>query len=104
MFADVPLWPEQASTVAARVDALMLFMLAVTGAVGLLVTVVMLVFVVKYRRRVDGRPTPRIVGSRRLEWFWTLSPLAVFVLMFAWGASVYCTVAVPPADALDVYV
>src|SRR5207302_1858706 len=77
MFAEVPLFPEQASTIAGRVDGLLYFLVAVTGSVTLLVTVLILYFAVKYRRRSDGDRTPRILGSFRLEMFWTVTPLFV---------------------------
>jgi heme/copper-type cytochrome/quinol oxidase subunit 2 len=51
MFAQVPLIPEQASTTAERVDALFLFQLAITTAMGVLVTCLILYFVARYRRR-----------------------------------------------------
>jgi cytochrome c oxidase subunit 2 len=104
VFADVPLFPEQASTHAEQVDALFFFMVAVTGAVALLVIVFVLYFAVRYRRRRDGQPTPRILGSLWLETTWSVIPLFIFVIMFAWGAKVYFALTQPPADALDVYV
>jgi cytochrome c oxidase subunit 2 len=104
MFADVPLFPEQASTHAERVDALFFFMLAVTGAVAVLVIVLILYFAVRYRRRTEGQPTPRILGSRWLETVWSVVPFFLFLIMFAWGAEVYFALTQPPADALEVYV
>jgi cytochrome c oxidase subunit II len=104
MFAEVPLFPDQASTMAGRVDALLFFLLAVTGAVALLVTVLIVSFAVKYRRRGEDDVTPRILGSPGLEWFWTIAPVFVFLVMFAWGASIYNDQARPPADAIEVFV
>jgi cytochrome c oxidase subunit 2 len=104
MFAEVPLFPDQASTIAEQVDHLFFFMLAVTGSVGILVAVLVIVFAVKYRRRAEGQATPRIAGNLGLEWFWTLVPLAIFLVMFAWGASVFSTVTHPPADATEIFV
>ena len=104
MFAQVQLFPEQASTTAQHVDALFLFLCLVTGSIALLVTVLVIGFAIKYRRRPDGTPTPRIVGSLGLEVFWTGVPLLVFMVMFVWGASVYFAASRPPDDALQVYV
>jgi cytochrome c oxidase subunit 2 len=104
MFAQVPLFPEQASETAARVDHLLFFLLTVTGIVALLVVVLCLRFMVKYRRRSDSDRTPRITGSPGLEWFWTITPLAIFLIMFFWGASVYDSVTRPPPDATEVFV
>src|SRR5215471_7162253 len=69
MFAEIEFWPEQASTHAERVDALCYFLLAVTGAMGVMVTVLVLYFAVKYRRRSEDERTPRIPGSLPLELF-----------------------------------
>src|SRR5436189_2000 len=77
MFAQVPLFPEQASTNATQVDALFFFLLAVTGAAGLLVTVLIVRFAVRYRRRTEGERTPRILGSVRLETSWAVVPVPV---------------------------
>lgn len=104
MFARVPLFPEQASAFAPQVDHLFFFLLAVTGAVGLLVTVLLIGFGVRYRRGRVGPHTPRITGSPRLETFWALTPLVIFLGMFAWGAAVYHTLLEPPPDAEEVYV
>jgi cytochrome c oxidase subunit 2 len=87
MFAEVPLFPERASTMAERVDTLFFFMLAVTGSMAVLITILVIYFAVRYRRRSPHDRTPRILGSLRLELFWTLTPLLVFAVMFAWGPS-----------------
>lgn len=100
-YAQVPLWPEQASTLAAEVDALTIFMLIVTGAAGLLVAVLVITFAVKYRRRVEGERTARILGSLRLELFWTITPLLIFMVFFVWGARVYMAVARPPQGPME---
>ncbi|HEV3261893.1 MAG TPA: cytochrome c oxidase subunit II [Gemmataceae bacterium] len=104
MFAQVPLFPEQASTIAGRVDGLFFFLIAVTGSVSVLVTVLIIFFAIKYRRRSAADRTPRILGSFRLEMFWTITPLFFFFVMFYWGASIYNEVSRPPDDAPEVYV
>src|SRR5947209_2039871 len=104
MFAQVQLFPEQASTTAPQVDALFFFLLVVTGLAALLVAVLIIWFGVRYRRRDDGQPTPPIRGSVRLEVFWTVAPLLVFLVMFVWGARVYFAQVQPPEDAIEVYV
>jgi cytochrome c oxidase subunit 2 len=104
MFAELPLFPDQASTTAQRVDHLFFFLCAVTGTVAMGVTIVILVFAVKYRRRSESDRTPRILGSFRLEAAWSLIPLAIFLVMFVWGASVYTAASRPPDDAIEIYV
>jgi cytochrome c oxidase subunit 2 len=102
--AQFSLFPQQASTVAGDVDGLFYFLLAVSGSVGLLVAVLILYLAIKYRRRSPQDHVPRILGSLRLELFWTLTPLLVFLAMFLWGAQVFFTMARPPQDAMDVFV
>jgi cytochrome c oxidase subunit 2 len=104
MFAQVPLFPEQASGMAEDVDLFFFFMLLVTGAVGLLVSVLVIGFAIRYRRRGEDDLTPRITGSMRLEIFWSVVPLFFFLVMFGWGASLFFAQARPPADAMEVYV
>jgi cytochrome c oxidase subunit II len=104
LFAQVPLYPEQASTTAQRVDSLFLFQLAVTSTVGIIVTVLILYFVVRYRRRPGLIATPRITGLTSLEVAWSVIPFVIFIIMFVWGAVIYMDVAQPPPDAMEVFV
>ncbi|HWP59569.1 MAG TPA: cytochrome c oxidase subunit II [Candidatus Acidoferrales bacterium] len=101
----VPLFPEQASTVAARVDALYFFLLAVSGFFAGLIFFLIIYFAVKYRRRSESEPPPpRIAGDLRLEAFWTLVPLAITVVIFVWSAVLYVALARPPEDAMEIFV
>lgn len=104
MFAEIPLFPEQASTHAARVDALFFFLSAVCGTMAVLIASLLLYFAFKYRRRAEDDRTPRILGNDPLEWFWTVAPFGVFIIMFIWGANLYTSVATPPPDAPEVFV
>jgi cytochrome c oxidase subunit 2 len=104
MFADVPLFPEQASTTAERVDHLFFFLCTVCGIMSVLIAALVVFFAFRYHRRSEDEVTPRITGNDRLEWFWTIAPLFVFLVMFLWGAMIYTSVAQPPADAMEVFV
>jgi cytochrome c oxidase subunit 2 len=104
MFAEIPLFPEQASTTAERVDALFFFLCAVCGIMAFLIAGLVIFFAFKYRRRAEDERTPRILGNNPLEWFWTIAPLFVFIIMFLWGASVFTSVASPPPDAPEIFV
>jgi len=101
---DIALFPEQASTTAYAVDALLFFLLIVCGAVGLLVAFLLFYFSIRYRRRPGDISTPpQTVPWRALEWFWSVAPLGVFVVMFVWGALVYVRAFSAPADATTIY-
>jgi cytochrome c oxidase subunit 2 len=104
MFADVPLFPEQASTSAERVDALLYFLLGVSGFMTVLIAGLVIYFSAKYRRRAGAERTPRITGSVKLETFWSVIPLGISLFMFVWGTNVFFHLARPPDDAMEIYV
>jgi cytochrome c oxidase subunit 2 len=98
-----PLFPEQASTLAPRVDNLYFFITSVSAFFALVVTVLIIIFAIKYRRRhVDEIGAP-IHGSLALELIWTGIPFILAMVMFVWGASVYFAIARPPDETLDIY-
>ncbi|HJT77900.1 MAG TPA: cytochrome c oxidase subunit II, partial [Gemmataceae bacterium] len=59
---------------------------------------------IRYRRRAEGEPTPRITGSISLELFWTITPFFFFLAMFIWGAILFFNEARPPDNAIEIYV
>src|ERR1051325_513141 len=104
MFIEVPLFPEQASTHAERVDGLFYFLLGVSVFFSVLIATLLIYFAVKYRRR-SAAETPRpIHSSLALELTWTLIPLGITLFTFVWGAQLYFRAARPPEDVMEVYV
>src|ERR1700757_1595910 len=103
MFDNFPLWPQRASSMAGNVDALFIFLLIVSGLMTLLIFIAIVYFAARYRYR-KGVPAEQIEGSTPLELSWTLIPLGVFMVIFAWGAVVYFQERTPPQDATEVYV
>jgi cytochrome c oxidase subunit II len=103
MAPTIPLFPDQASTVAARVDNLYFFMIAVSAFFALAVTILVVFFAIKYRRRHDDEVGEPIHGSLALELIWTGIPFVIAMVMFVWGASVYFALARVPEEALDIY-
>lgn len=97
------LFPDQASTIAPRVDGLYFFMLAVTAFFTLLVGALVIFFAVKYRRR-EGAPPPEKFESAKLELLWTVVPLLIVTVMFVWGAKVAIAASKAPANAMDIHV
>lgn len=99
-----PLFPEQASSMAGRVDALYFFLVAVSGFFAILIFALIAVFIVKYRRR-DGRAeTPSGHGHMLLELVWTVVPLVLTMIMFFWGAKLFFHIYTIPPGAIDVFV
>ncbi len=97
--------PVAASTEAAKVDAIFFIMLALAGAVTLLVAGLILFCAIRYRR---GSPASRAdlpeVLSREFEIGWTVATLAGFLFVFWWAASADLSALVPPTNALEVHV
>lgn len=103
MGSELPLFPVQASSVAASVDHLLYFLLAVSVffSVGIFVTI--FYFAIRYRRRSEAEmPSPH--SPVVLEVLWTVLPFGLTMIMFVWGASVFFTVSRPPDDAQQIYV
>jgi cytochrome c oxidase subunit II len=94
----------QASTVAGQVDALVLFLFAVSGAIVLAIFTCIVVFCVRYRRRPGNEFGQRIAHSGRIEFAWTVIPAVLAMVPFVWGATLYLQEAQPPADAIEVYI
>jgi cytochrome c oxidase subunit 2 len=100
---DFPLFPEQASSIAPLVDGLYLFLVVVTGAVSLLIWLVIFYFAIKYRRRPDNELAQEQEPPAILEMTWTVVPLIVFIGIFVAGAWVFLRMQVVPRNALEVY-
>jgi len=100
MFENLSFFPESASTVSGRVDAVYLFLVGVSVFfVGLIVTALVLM-VLRYRRR-EGRSAEQVAGSVPLEIAWSAVPLAIALFAFGWGAKLYVHVRTPPAGGMQ---
>jgi cytochrome c oxidase subunit 2 len=111
-FADAarPLSPTNifapASTPAKSIFGLSLFVLAVTGAIFLVVFTLLLYSVVRFRKRTndDGREPPQVYGSNQVELAWTIIPILIVVALFMATARVIAIVqrTPPPRNAIEV--
>ena len=97
-----PLFPEQASTMAPRVDQLYYFLLGVSVFFATLILILIVAFAIKYRRRSDDEQPQQIIGNLGLEILWTVVPLSLTLVMFVWGARLYFITFYPPSDALEI--
>jgi cytochrome c oxidase subunit 2 len=104
MWSGFPLFPEQASTVAGRVDALYFFLIAVTIFFSVLIAGLIITFAIRFRRRSESEVPAHHYGSVTLEVVWTLIPLAIVFVIFAWALDVYFQLNRVPPDAMEVYV
>jgi len=103
MFSGIPLFPQQASTLAADVDALYLFIVAVTAFFGILTTVVVVYFAAKYRTDDPLKVGARIHGSIPLELAWSIIPFLISIVIFVWSANVFFDLVRPPDQTLEIY-
>ena len=103
MFSGLPLLPEQASTLASRVDNLYLFIVAVTAFFGVLVSVLVVYFAVRYRTNDPMAIGARITGSIPLELAWSVIPFLISIVIFLWAADVYFDLYRPPNQTLEIY-
>jgi cytochrome c oxidase subunit II len=98
----LPLFPEQASTMAAKVDLLFLFILAVLVFFTSLIAITIIVFAARYHRSTH-RKAVQIEGSIALEIGWTVIPLGIAMIIFVWGAVLFFGMNRPPAQAMEIY-
>ncbi len=102
------LFPESASNFAPSVDGLYGYMVVISAFFSLLVAFLIIFFAVKYRKR-PGAPVPppideHSIGGMILEIAWSVIPLGLSLVMFAWGASIMFEESRPPKDSLNIYV
>lgn len=103
MLSGIPLFPEQASNLAPEVDNLYFFVLAVTGFFALLVSVLVVVFAIKYRDTTGQKVGAPITGSIPLELGWSIIPFFVSMAIFVWATVVYFHIVRPPDQTLEIY-
>jgi cytochrome c oxidase subunit II len=104
MLRDFPLFPLQASTYAAREDALFFFLVAVSAFFVALIFLLILLFAVRYRRRSPEERARSVREPLWLELAWTLIPLGLTVIIFLWGARLFFFASRPPANAMEINV
>ena len=104
MQSPLPFYPEQASNFAGNVDTLFSFILLTCLFFSVLVTLLIILAAVKYKRKTAGEVGSADHGNMVLEVGWTVIPLVIALGMFAWGAAVYVNYRTAPKDTLDIYV
>ncbi len=99
----IPLFPEAASSFASEVDALYLFIVAVSAFFTVAVSAAVVFFAFRYRRKHPEEIGAHIEGSLPLELLWSIIPTIIAMVMFAWGAKLYYEMRRAPAESLQVY-
>jgi cytochrome c oxidase subunit 2 len=104
MWSGTPLFPEAASTMATRVDALYFFMLGLGIFFSLLIAGLIVYYALRFHRRSPRAIGAQLHGNMTLELAWTGIPLLITMVIFVWGADLYFAMSRPPDNSLDVYV
>jgi cytochrome c oxidase subunit 2 len=93
-----------ASTTAQQTDVLFAAMLVLCSVMALLIAGTIVAFGIRYRHgaRVDRSHAPSRAVA--LELTWTLTPLVIFIGIFAWSTVDYVRLVRTPPQALPVYV
>jgi cytochrome c oxidase subunit 2 len=91
--------PENVSTFGEEIDALFYLIYYITGAVFILVTVLMVLFLVMYRHR-EGRAAVYSHGNTALEIIWTVVPAIILIVIAFISVSTWTKVkaSAPPSD------
>lgn len=98
------LMPDQASTLAGKVDHLYYFLVAVSVFFAALIFFLIYLFAVRYRRRSEEDIPKEIPGLLKLELVWSIIPLILTMVVFGWGANLYFDTYSPPENAMEMYV
>ena len=78
--------PENVSTYGHEIDSLFYLIYYITGATFILVTVLMVVFLIKYREQ-PGRRATYSHGNTTLEIIWTIIPAVILIVLAFMSAS-----------------
>lgn len=98
------LLPEQASSIASRVDTLYLVLTALSGIISLGILIAIVYFAVKYRRHAEVDRSNPITESTPLEVTWIVTLLVLSAAVFVWAAWDYFDMKTPPAgETLELY-
>ncbi|HEX5236110.1 MAG TPA: cytochrome c oxidase subunit II [Silvibacterium sp.] len=98
-----------ASTPAANIFSLSLFILSITGGIFVVVSGLLIYAIIRFRDRGDKddhREPAQIYGSTQIELSWTVIPVLIVVVLFLTTARMIFAIqdAPKPPDALDVTV
>ncbi len=94
----------EASTMAGRIDVLLLALLLISVLVVGGIMALIAWFAFRYRRGSPAVRGPAPRRSRTLETVWITVPLLVFLIIFVWAAVLYRELRSPPQDALAINV
>ncbi|MCG0314779.1 MAG: hypothetical protein L5657_09035, partial [Calditerricola sp.] len=96
--------PAALSETAKDVDALFYILTGIAVVIFLLVWMLLLIFLVRYRRKHPTKQGLRLYGNTRLEIIWTVIPALILVVLGIYSAQMVYALQKPPADAYEIQV
>lgn len=96
--------PVQGTHIAKQVDNLYAFLIVVSFISCAILIGGMIFFAIKYKRKTQNDKTAYITHDTRLEVLWSVVPLIIFLLVFAWGWVIYNDMRTMPKNALEIQV
>lgn len=97
-------WPQTGSTFAGPLDAVGLYLLVVSVFFTTVITVLLIYFALKYRRRPGNEIARELPLNYKLETAWTIVPFVIVLVAFFWGGREYLTLLTPPSNAEPIYI
>jgi len=99
---DFPLFPESASTIAPKIDAVYIALVIVSFAFTFAFSFFVLYFAIKYRRGSKADRSNIRNENPKFEALFISIPTVIGIGLFIWGAIVYFEVIAPPGDAIQI--
>ncbi len=88
----------------ATTDALMAFIHTISFGLLAAITIAIIYFAIKYRRRSEDDVTPVITHNTKLEVIWTVIPLLLVFVVFGWGYKGWLDYKTVPDNAYEIQV
>jgi cytochrome c oxidase subunit II len=98
------LFPDQASTLARQVDYVYFAVVGFALFFSAVICVLIIAFVVKYRRGSKADRSHAETENVKLELTWIIIPSCIALGLFFWAATLFFHLYSPPQDAAEIYV
>ena len=102
--SEIPFFPDAASSLAPRIDAVFFVLMAITVFFTVLIGFLVIYFAIRYRKGAQVDRTHALSTSFALEAAWIGIPLVIVLGIFAIGTQVFFEMFNPPKDATPIYV
>ena len=104
MYNWLPFWPKTAAVNAISVNNLFIAELVLSGLIMATVVGMIVVFCIRYRRGSGASRANLVEKTWHFEIGWTTATLAVFLILFIWGAQMYIWLYQAPRGDIEIYV